>query len=182
MKIRLLKLKDEHLEEVRHWRMLPEITKYMYTDPIITSEEQLAWHENISNDPTVKYWVINVDEHNIGVVNLENIDYAKNHCECAYYIAEKPYRGKGLANIIEYNLYEYVFYNLGLHKLWFEVLDFNERAINLHKKFGCEIGQILKNNIIKNGIFYDVLSMSITKRKWQALKPNLTKYEKVEIE
>lgn len=183
MQIKLLNLQYDHLEQVRQWRMMPEVTKYMYTDPIITSKQQIAWYESIRRDSTVRYWVINVEGENIGVISLTNIDLIKNQCECAYYIAEEIFRGKGLANIIEYNIYDFVFNSLGLGKLWFEILDFNERAINLHKKFGCEVENLYKDHIFKNGEFHDAVRMAITKQKWQEVKSKLTKnYVRIEIE
>lgn len=182
MEIKLIKLQYDHLEQVRQWRMMPEVTKYMYTDPIITPTQQIAWYESIINNPTVKYWVINVEGKNIGLLYITNIDLRKKQCECAYYIAEERFRGKGLANIIECNLYEYIFNNLGLHKLWFEVFDFNKRAINLHKKFGCEIEDILKEHVFKDNQFHDVVRMAITKRKWDEIKAEFyNKYPMVDF-
>jgi hypothetical protein len=40
MRVKLAKLREEDLNMVAKWRMLPEITKYMYTDPVITPESQ----------------------------------------------------------------------------------------------------------------------------------------------
>lgn len=183
MQIILKKIGYDDLDLIRKWRMQPEVTKYMYTDPIITPEQQVEWYERITNDSTVKYWIINVDKTNIGLLYITKIYSNAKSCECAYYIAEDKFRGIGIANYIEYNLYDYVFNILKLDKLWFEVLSFNIRAIRLHEKFGCIIEKNLEKHICKNNYYYDVFKMSITKSKWETIKQDMEFfYEKIFIE
>lgn len=43
MGIILRKIKENDLENIIEWRMMPQVTKYMYTDPILTLEEQKIW-------------------------------------------------------------------------------------------------------------------------------------------
>ena len=47
MNIKLLKIRPEHLEKIRLWRMSQEVTKYMFTDPIISSENQNEWFKKV---------------------------------------------------------------------------------------------------------------------------------------
>ena len=41
MACRLRKIRQDDLENIREWRMLPEITRYMYTDPKICAFKSL---------------------------------------------------------------------------------------------------------------------------------------------
>lgn len=183
MQIVLRKITCDDLEQIRKWRMQPEVTKYMYTDPVITSEQQAKWYEKIKKDPSVKYWIINVNSIDIGVLNLTNIDYQNSHCSWGYYIADDRFKGKGLAKIIEVNVYEYVFYLLKMNKLWCEVLEFNSKVVSLHQKFGSEIEGTLREHVFKNGKYFDVIRMSITKRKWETIRNQfITNYSNIEIE
>lgn len=183
MQIALKKVTYDDLEQIRQWRMLPEITKYMYTDPIITPEQQVKWYEKNKADPSVKYWIINVDSINIGLLCLTNIDYQNNHCSWGYYIADDRFKGKGLAKIIEINVYEYVFYSLKMNKLWCEVLEFNSKVVSLHQKFGSEVEGTLREHIFKNGEYFDVIRMSITKRKWETIRNQFINiYPTIDIE
>lgn len=181
MVVRLKKLHEGALEKVMNWRMLPEVTKYMYTDPKLTLAEQIDWFKKISKDPRVRYWLIEVDGVDVGIINLADIDTDNLRCCWAYYIADTSFRGRGLGTILECNIYDYVFDVLKLNKLWCEVLTFNESVIKLHQKFGSEVEGILKQHILKNGIFYDVARMAITKDKWYKIKNNYS-YDKIEIE
>lgn len=183
MNISLKKVTDNEIEQIRYWRMMPDITKYMYTDPIITSDQQVEWYKKISNNPTTRYWVIVVEGINIGVLNLNYIDYLNKHCCWGYYIADQTFKGKGIAGIIEYNIYEYVFNELRMNKLWCEVFSSNDRVIEIHKRFGSEVEGVFQEHIFKNGEFHDVVRMAITKKKWERIKANLNKnYIRIEIE
>lgn len=48
MQVVLRKMCINDMEMVRQWRMMPEVTKYMYTDPIITLEQQIKWYDKVS--------------------------------------------------------------------------------------------------------------------------------------
>jgi hypothetical protein len=164
-----------------NWRMKPEITKYMYTDPELTIEKQRRWYEKINNDPSVRYWIIEYDGIAIGLLNITEIDLVNRRCFWGYYIGDDRFRGKGIAKTLECNLYDYVFYKLGLHKLCMEVLSFNEKVVKLHQKFGSEIEGIFKEHIYKNGQFFDVVRMAVLKRKWDRIRSQYD-YDKIDIE
>lgn len=169
------------LEKIMYWRMSPEVTQYMFTDPELTLEKQKIWFERINKDPSVSYWIINVNNIDIGVINLYDIDWNNKRCFWAYYIGDSSFRGMGIARHLECNIYDYVFLKLGMNKLCGEVLVFNEKVIEIHKKFGSEIEGIFKQHIYKKGRFIDVVRMAILKEKWKKIRSQY-KYEKINIE
>ena len=179
--VSLIKLSDEHLEKIMKWRMLPEVTKYMYTDPNITIKQQKSWFEQISNDASVIYWVICVDANPVGLLNLYDIDLANSRCAWAYYIGQPETRGKGIGTILECNIYDYVFIKLGLNKLWCEVLSTNTKVINIHKKFGSKVEGILKDHIIKNEEKLEIVRMAILKNEWAEIRSSF-EYSPILIE
>lgn len=181
MEVKFKKITEDKLEKIMNWRMMPEVTKYMYTDPKLNLIEQKKWFYDIQHDPTVKYWIVEVDGLDIGVINLSNIDLKNLNCSWGYYIADLNFRGKGLAKIIECNIYDYVFYELCLNKIWCEVLSFNKKVVELHEKYGSEVEGVFKQHILKNGRFYDVIRMAITKEKWDRIRANFD-YQYIEIE
>lgn len=179
--LRLRKLQDADLEMIREWRMLPEVTKYMYTDPVLTFEEQKKWYERIKTDDLKKYWIINYGGMDIGLLNLYDIDYANMRCEWAYYIADTSFRGKGIARNLECNIYDYVFFDLNMNKLGCEVFSFNDSVVRIHEKFGSEIEGVRKEHIIKNGEKYDIVLMAMSKEKWERIRTDFS-YETIEIQ
>ncbi len=181
MQVVFRKIKETDLLMIMNWRMMPEVTKYMYTDPELNIESQKRWYAHISRDNTCKYWIIQVDGVDIGVICLVDIDKWNKRCSWGFYIADISFRGKGLAKVLEYNIYDYVFEKLKLNKLWCEVFAFNEKVIESHKKCGSEIEGIFKEHIYKNGEFFDVVRMGIIKDKWDNIKNNI-QYERAIIE
>lgn len=179
--LKLRNIKDNDLEMIMNWRMKPEVTKYMYTDPKLTIEDQKKWFKKISEDKHKKYWIINFENTDIGLISIDNIDYINKNASWAYYIADTSFRGRGLARKLEYNIYNYAFEELNLNKLWCEVLSFNEIVVKIHEKYGSKIEGILREHIFKNNEFHDVVRMSILKKEWDAMKQNI-QYEIAEIE
>jgi hypothetical protein len=181
MGVELRKISKEDLELIAHWRMSPEVTRYMYTDPIITKESQLKWYESITKDKTVKHWVIEFDKIKIGLLCLTDIDIINKKCYWGYYIGDASFRGKGIARLLECNIYDYIFFKLNLNKLCSEVLDFNERVVKIHERYGSKVEGLLKQHIFKNGCFYDVVTMGITKDRWKQIRES-KEYEPIYIE
>lgn len=181
MSLELLKVTAEDLEQIMNWRMKPEVTKYMYTDPILTLDNQKEWFKSIQNNDSVKYWMIKIDGIKIGVINLRDIDYVNRRCTWGYYIGDDSFKGRGIASTLECNMYDYVFNVLCFNKFWCEVFTFNEKVISIHEKFGSVVEGILKQHIYKSGQFYDVATMAITKDKWEKKKSSFN-YEKIYIE
>ncbi|MBY0600235.1 UDP-4-amino-4,6-dideoxy-N-acetyl-beta-L-altrosamine N-acetyltransferase [Bacillus bingmayongensis] len=171
MNVCLRKIEEKDLEMIMNWRTLPEITKYMYTDPILTLEDQIKWYKKIMASDAEKYWIIRLEDGtDVGVLSLNNIDIKNKHCSWGYYIADLTARGKGLGRILECNIYDYVFFKMNLNKLWGEVFEFNEKVIKIHERFGSRIEGKLREHIHKNGEFYDVVRVAITKKEWKKIK------------
>lgn len=182
MKIKLRKIKESDLENIMNWRMKPSVTKFMYTDPKLTLEGQKKWYAKISADPTCRYWIIDVDGVGIGLLGLINIDPDNKKTSWIWYIGEDDYRGKGIAKKIQLNLYDYVFYNMGFNRLYSDILSFNTHEIrNVHEAVGYRVEGVLKQHVIKNGKFLDVVMMGITKDYWEEIKEKFN-YDIIEFE
>lgn len=178
--LELVKLRKYDLEVISNWRMNPEVTKYMYTNPILTMERQLEWFKSIHDNDRVKYWVIRFDGIKIGIVNLSEIDYQNRRCSWAYYIGDTSYRGKGIASALGFNIYNYVFEIMNFNKLCCEAFAFNDKSIKLNEKFGSVIEGTLKQHINKNDQFFDIVVMGITRDRWQEIRDKYL-YEKINI-
>jgi hypothetical protein len=179
--LKLVEIEESDLETLMRWRMLPEVTKYMFTEPQLTIEMQNKWFEAINNDSTCRYWIIEFENTKIGIVNLTNIDTQNSRCSWGHYIADTLLRGKGIGRTLEYNIYDYVLLGLALNKLSVEVLAFNKHAIGLHEKCGSQIEGVLRQQIKKGSTYHDVVVMDITREEWIERRKNLD-YTKISIE
>jgi len=167
MNIKLLKIRPEHLEKIRLWRMSQEVTKYMFTDPIISSENQNEWFKKVIQQDLLRMdWVINVNGADIGVVWLYDINPIHKRCYWGCYIAEEDFRMSGVGGIVELNVLKYVFDELLLNKLCCEVFEWNSLAIKTHKRCGFKVEGICREHVWKRGQFHNIFIMAILRKEW----------------
>ena len=178
--MRLRDITEEDLTLIMNWRMDPEITRYMNTDPKLTLEGQKKWFEKIGQDPEVRYWMILVDEEPAGVINFANLNAENGEIGWAYYVGEKRLRSMKLALALEMSMYDEALMNRGKKAVISDVFSLNKGVIALHKLCGCETIREQKAAVTKNGIAYDVTYMRMTAEKWKEIRETKN-YEKIEF-
>ena len=174
-------VKETDLENIMRWRMDPEITKYMNTNPKLTLEGQKKWFASISANPAVRYWIIEVDGEGAGVINLTGLDREDGVTGWAYYVGEKRLRSMKLALALEMSLYDYLFDVLGRKSLVGDIFTLNKGVIQLHLLCGSKIVEEKKDHVQKEGISYDVTFMEMTAEHWNEIR-HTKKYEKISFE
>ncbi len=162
------KLKEEHLEVVRQWRMREDITAGMYTDPVISPNDQKEWYAQVSCDPTQKYWVTVRCGKPIGLVSLTKISQMNKSCVTGGYIAEDRDFAAVIAN--EYGLLKVAFDVLGMNRVQAEVLSNNMRVVKMHEMEGYTTEGICRQAVCKYGQYYDVYVQSMLRNEWLAGK------------
>ncbi|NMA49422.1 MAG: UDP-4-amino-4,6-dideoxy-N-acetyl-beta-L-altrosamine N-acetyltransferase [Tissierellia bacterium] len=181
MNIKLLRVKEKDLQILMEWRMRPDITKYMFTDPVLSMEKQKKWYEKLKQDNTQIRWVVYYDDIPIGSYYLVDIDYNNKRCEGGEFIAERKYRSLDLSISLSSNIYDYVFDVLDLNKIYGYIIPENKNVIELNKIRGFEVEGVLKQHVYKDGQFYDVAVLAITKDRWIKLRDTV-EYDKFFIE
>jgi len=160
-------------EMVRQWRNLPDISKYMYTSHHITEQEHDVWFDRVMNDPRYRYWIIVLDDKDVGVVNLYGIDRQNSRAYWAFYLADPSVRGRGVGGFVEYWTMRLVFDELQLNKLCCEVFTWNKSVVNMHKSFGFVEEGLFREHIIKDGEAYDIVCLAMLRREWNSLRPQI---------
>lgn len=148
------------------WRNQPEIAAWMYTDHEITAAEHARWFAAALEDPRRRYWIIEADGEAVGLANLYDIDGQARRCAWAYYIAGAAARGKGVGACAEFLVIERVFGELGLNKLWCEVLVENTGVLNMHRSFGFEREALLRQHVWKGAEPRDVIGLGLLAADW----------------
>lgn len=168
-KIELVDMKIDHIELIRAWRMSERVSKYMYTDPNISNDDQKKWFEAVSTDGTKKYFIINCDGIPCGVALLYNIDMISKKCYWAFYIGDENVANQKVGSTAEYLVLNFVFSIMKMNKLSCEVLTFNEKVISMHEKFGFRREGYFRDHVFKNGKYLDVVTMAILKHEWKRI-------------
>lgn len=169
--VALRALTEDDRDRVLAWRNAPEVSAYMYTDAIITSEAHSRWLNAALDDFSRRYWIIEMDGTPVGLANLYDIDPIHGRCSWAYYLADPSVRGKSIGALVEVMVLDIVFGPMGLTKLWCEVLSNNTAVSRLHQKFGFQQEALLRCHVIKGGDRLDVVGLGLFAEEWAALRP-----------
>lgn len=180
MGVTLRRIKEDDLLKIMNWRMDPDITRYMNTNPKLTLEGQKKWFAGVCNNKDVSYYMIMVDGEDAGVINLTGLLREDGVLGWAYYVGEKRLRSLKTAISLEMGVYDYIFDTLGKKALISDVFSENKGVIQLHLMCGAKITEVKKKHIEKEGILYDVTFTEMTKENWDAIKAT-KKHERIEF-
>jgi len=158
-------------ERLYAWRNSPAVSAFMYTDHPIAPEEHARWFSGIAGDAKRDYRMIVVDGVAAGLANFADIDRVQGRAAWAYYLADPSARGKGVGGYVEYLMIERAFGELGLRKLWCEVLITNEPVWKLHQKFGFRQEALFRAHVVKAGRPVDVMGLGLLAEDWPAVRP-----------
>ncbi len=172
-------MREDDLETVMNWRMQPDITRYMNSDPKLTLRGQKDWFASIKNKRPFFYWIISSGGQDVGVVQI--VDYSEKACEWGYYVAVKSARSVWLAISLELSLYDFLFLNTQVERIYAKSFSENASVVRLHDLCGCETETVLKNHVQKNGQSYDVTVQYMSRQKWESIRESM-EYQHVEFE
>ncbi len=160
------KIEEKDLGVILKWRNSDRIRKNMYNDKTITLDEHLNWYRNWSKDNKDIYFLFLFEKEPIGVISFNKIDEEKHKCYWGFYIGNKN-RPLNSGMIMGYLGLEYIFYKRDILQVFGESFVFNEASINFHKRLGFKDETIMKNYILKDGKYQDVVRFWLRKRDWE---------------
>jgi UDP-4-amino-4,6-dideoxy-N-acetyl-beta-L-altrosamine N-acetyltransferase len=170
--VNLTEVSADLVKELRNWRNSAEVIKYFILE-YIDEDTHNNWIENRIKKGSDVAFIIYCDELPQGCVYIRNIDKKSKIAEYGIFLKPGHIDGRGLGTIATYKILEYAFETLALEKIYLEVLDYNDRAIALYKKFNFQFEGNLKKHIVKNGCRIDVLLMALFASDWNSIKKNI---------
>lgn len=168
--MKLRKLEEADLVMVLEWRNHPNIRKNMYNSTVITIDEHLTWYQQVYKDTSKQYFVFEDGNIPYGVVAFTQVNFLFSNASWAFYAS--PSAPIGTGSRMEFLALEYAFNDLNLHKLYCEVISFNQTVIKLHQKFGFQIEGIFKEQICVDKEFHDIYRLAIFSNIWNELSDN----------
>ena len=180
MNTRFRKITEDDLEMIMNWRMMPEITRYMYTDPKLTLDDQKRWFQKISNNKDEFYWVVETEGVPVGVANFTRWDKDASVIYTGAYIAVKEKRSMKLCADLQFGLYQFAFDVLGVNKMCQEVMGNNKDVVRIDERLGATLEGVLRQAKKKYGEYFDLYVLGILKSEWEELKKKV-KYTKIDF-
>ena len=153
------------IEYINTWRNDREIIKSLGSPfRYINKETDVNWFNNyISNrNSSIRLAICaSATKTLIGATYLLNLDWVNRSAEFSIWIGEESHQGKGAGYFAVKEMLNHAFLDLNLNRIHLTVFCTNERAINLYKKVGFIKEGCLRQVVYKNGVYNDMLQMSI---------------------
>jgi RimJ/RimL family protein N-acetyltransferase/methionyl-tRNA formyltransferase len=167
--IRLMEKRD--LEELRLLHN-EEMTLYRLTDIQHVSElQQNAWFDSMSASKSSRRYIARRRDTGdlVGIFRIDHLDFINRNCFVGCDIAPK-HRGQGFATEFYRYILNYLFEQMGLHRVHLVALKENGPALNLYHKLGFKDEGLSRETIYRNGNWQDLISMGLLKSEWQSKK------------
>jgi len=173
--IALSKLTPADAEWLETWINDPTTTRWMATGRVPTTLEQVAFQIMQWQEP--RDWAfavlisdqLNVDGQfqAIGSVGLYDVDWLTRKAEFRILLGA-PHTGKGYGTEATKLILDFAFSRLGLHRIWLGVTDANIGAVKCYERCGFSREGILRDDLFRDGQFYDSIRMAILETEWRA--------------
>lgn len=171
-KANLKLITEPDLELVLNWRNQEFIRRVMYTSRRISADEHVSWFRRLQDNPSSRSLLFYFEGQPYGVVNINRINPYNLTCDWGFYIGEQS-APKGLGTVLGYKALEYIFEQLQMRKVCAEVLEYNEISIRFHKKLGFVEEGSLREQVLKDGQYLDVMLLGMFARDWPRHSLNL---------
>lgn len=156
---------EDDLGLMLSWRNAPEVRRHMYTRHEISLAEHQAWWARTRERSDQRYFIYEFQGAPLGVVGFTAVDPVNQNASWAFYAAPDAPRGTG--SRMEFLALDFAFAELGLHKLYCEVLASNPAVVRLHQKFGFQHEGVFRQQHRYESTFIDVHRLGILVDEWK---------------
>ncbi len=172
-KIVLSENKKEYLELARQYVNDYDVAKSLVSGipfPLRVEDEQ-KFYDKIDAFSSGKYnfAILKKDDlQYIGGCGINDVNWKNSYCEVGIFLG-KPFWNKGYGTDAMKTLLNFIFNNMSLNKVKLSVFEFNKRAIKSYEKSGFKLEGKLRQELFRNGRFYDTYVMGILREEWEKL-------------
>lgn len=168
MCINLSKIKKEDMEIIYGWFSDSEFLKYYdYYPPVSLNKDEVdKIFNDYENSSKSKVFSVRLNDTIIGIAGFDDI-VGENQVGTLFIgLGNENKRGKGYGKEAMKLLLEYGFMNLNFHRIQLNVLEFNEKAINLYEKCGFKKEGIFREFVLREGKRYNLILYGLLKHEW----------------
>jgi len=164
-KTRLRALEKSDLAKVWEW-INDEEVMWFWGEPCNTQslaevEQWFARLQEVAGYAS-KQFVIEAEEGtSIGRIFYEHLDTKHQRTEVGILIGQKEYWERGYGTDAMLAFLDYLFNELGLHRVYLRLQSYNARALKSYQKCGFTQEGILRHNTFARGEYHDDLVMGI---------------------
>ncbi len=171
-KVRLRPIEESDLALMVQWFNDPEIAQLVGGwDFPISLAQQKEWYRSSLSDRRTQRWIIEDFEGNpLGLTGLWDIDWHNRQAQSAIKLGSNDIRRKGYGTDVIMTITAYAFFQVGLHRLWAEIVDFNIGSYMMYiKNCGWKVEGKLRKSVFRDGVYHDQYRVAILKDEFMAL-------------
>ncbi|HEX8233303.1 MAG TPA: UDP-4-amino-4,6-dideoxy-N-acetyl-beta-L-altrosamine N-acetyltransferase [Caulobacteraceae bacterium] len=165
--IDLRDLGQEDSERLYDWRRSPEVDRWMCGERPDAPEAHRRWFEGFLASRDKKGWIITYRGSPCGFLALSGVAGCNRRAEWGWYIGEAEARGRGVGRAAQALGLDRAFDDLGLEKVWAEVLAHNDAALKAQVSAGFRREGYLRRHALKDGEFHDVVLLAMLRDEWR---------------
>lgn len=167
--VALRSIEPEDLSQLMAWRNEPSFRQYFREYRELGSYNQQQWFENtvVNDKNTIMFAVVDSKSFElIGCCGLCYINWVQRFADLSLYIGKYYIDEEGFAHEACELLFDYGFGELGLHKIWTEIYDFDSKKFKLYTSMGFSQDGLLRENYFHSGKWHDSRIMSLLVSDW----------------
>jgi RimJ/RimL family protein N-acetyltransferase len=136
------------------WRYLPDTFRTFEHFELVTLFEE--WDDGRSN----LILVIRMNDIAVGLLTIDNIDFANRNAELGIAITDPTKRRRGLAHKAFNLLLNHLLDPARLHRVYVRVVEGNEASLALFKKLGFEREGVMRDALRRGDDYLDMMLLS----------------------
>jgi RimJ/RimL family protein N-acetyltransferase len=133
-----------------------------------TLEDEIKWYEELSaNKDHYSFAIETLEEKKyIGGCGIHKVDWKNRVVEVGIFIGDKNYWNKRYGTDAMRILIRFIFEQMNINKIKLNVYEFNPRAVRCYEKCGFKKEGTLRQEIFRDGKYYDQYIMSILREEY----------------
>lgn len=168
--VRLTAPRPDDAEEMARWAQRSEYLRNVDTDwAVPQTAEQIRSRGNAwRSHNAVEYRIRTLaDDSLVGFIALFNMEWNNQSGMLAMGIGDPANRGKGYGTDALRVMLRYAFQELNLHRVFLDVIAYNEAAIRAYERVGFVLEGRMREGVYRDGKRYDRLIMGILRPDWE---------------
>jgi RimJ/RimL family protein N-acetyltransferase len=164
-------IEESDLPALQQWLNDPDISHLVggFSFPVSLAEQRRWYERSLQDSKNVRWMVCTNDGEAIGLTGLWEIDWRNRHALTALKLGVKTVQGKGYGTDAVMTLMSYAFAQLGLNRLWGEILPFNTGSYQTYVgKCGWKVEGVYRQHVLRDGVYYDQYRVAILAEEFRA--------------
>ncbi|OEF98811.1 GNAT family N-acetyltransferase [Vulcanibacillus modesticaldus] len=168
--VRLREYSKDDVKQAQIYINDPEVKRLLHPGIpyLYTFEDEQKWFDSLSATKDTYSFAIETlkDNKYIGGCGVNKIDWKNSVTEVGIFIGDKDYWGKGYGTDAMKILIKFIFEQMNINKIKLHVFSFNLRAIKSYEKCGFKKEGILRQEVYRDGKYFDDVVMGILKEEY----------------